>query len=113
MVVTRGNQVSRSSCGVVRLGDELGLISLLFNILFLLGTAAALVFRRARLRLGVDRHMLAVAGTVWLSSVLQTLFEHGDNARFLVPAQMLVIYVVARMAYAWWIRSRGSEAVAL
>jgi hypothetical protein len=87
------------------------LISLVVNSLFVLGTAAVLVFRPARLRLGVDRHLLAVAGTVWLSSVLQTLFEHGDNARFLVPAQMLVIYVVARMAYAWWTRSRGSEAV--
>jgi hypothetical protein len=56
--------------------------------------------------------MLAAAGTVWVSSVLQTLFEHGDNARFLVPAQMLVVYVVARMAYAWGTRSRGKEAVA-
>ncbi len=87
------------------------LVSLIANGLFLLGTAAAAFSRRARLRLGVDRHILAVAGTVWVSSVLQTLFEHGDNARFLVPAQMLVIYVVARMAYAWWSRSRGPEAV--
>jgi hypothetical protein len=56
--------------------------------------------------------MLAAAGTVWVSSVLQTLFEHGDNARFLVPAQMLVLYVVARMAYACWNQSRGKEAEA-
>ncbi len=76
------------------------LLSLLANGLFLLGTAAVTLSRRARLRLGFDRHMLAAAGTVWVSSVLQTLFEHGDNARFLVPAQMLVLYVVARMAYA-------------
>jgi hypothetical protein len=88
------------------------LISLFANGLFLLGTAAVMFSRRARQRLGVDRHMLAAAGTVWVSSVLQTLFEHGDNARFLVPAQMLVVYVVARMAYAWGTRSRGKEAVA-
>ncbi len=88
------------------------LLSLLANGLFLLGTVAVTLSRRARLRFGVDRHMLAAGGTVWVSSVLQTLFEHGDNARFLVPAQMLVIYVVARMAYAWWRPSRGREAVA-
>ena len=86
------------------------LVSLLANGMFLLGTVIALFSRRARLRFGVDRHVVAAAGTVWVSSVLQTLFEHGDNARFLVPAQMLVIYVVARMAYAWWPRSRGVEA---
>jgi len=87
-------------------------LSLLANGLFLLGTVAVTLSRTARLRFGVDRHMLAAGGTVWVSSVLQTLFEHGDNARFLVPAQMLVIYVVARMAYAWWSPSRGREAVA-
>jgi hypothetical protein len=88
------------------------LVSLAANGLFLLGTAAAILSRQARLRLGVDSHMLAAAGTVWVSSVLQTLFEHGDNPRFLVPAQMLVIYVVARMAYAWWKRRSAGEVVA-
>jgi hypothetical protein len=88
------------------------LLSLAANGFFLLGTAAAALSRRASHRLGVDRHVLAAVGTVWVSSVLQTLFEHGDNARFLVPAQMLVVYVVARMAYAWWTQSRGKEVVA-
>jgi hypothetical protein len=86
------------------------LVSLVANGLFLLGTAATVFSRKARLRLGVDSHMVAAAGTVLVSSGLQTLFEHGDNARFLAPAQMLVIYVVARMAYALWSSSRGREA---
>ncbi|MCJ7677815.1 MAG: hypothetical protein MUO35_08850 [Anaerolineales bacterium] len=88
------------------------MLSLVANGLFLLGTAAVTLSRQARLRLGVDRHMLAAAGTVWVVSILQTLFEHGDNPRFLVPTQMLVIYVVARMAYAWWRRTTDKEVLA-
>jgi hypothetical protein len=87
-------------------------LSLVANGLFLLGTAAVTLSRQARLRLGVDRHMLAAAGTVWVVSILQTLFEHGDNPRFLVPTQMLVIYVVARMAYAWSRRTTDKEVLA-
>jgi len=30
-------------------------------------------------------------GTVWIASILQTLLDHGDNPRFLVPLQSLVI----------------------
>ena len=83
---------------------------LVANSLFLLGTAAVTLSRRIRLRIGVDSHLLAAAGTVWVTSVLQTLFEHGDNPRFLVPTQMLVVYVVARMAYAWWRTRMNAEA---
>lgn len=32
---------------------------------------------------------------VWLTSILQTLAEHGDNARFLAPMQSLVLVLVA------------------
>jgi hypothetical protein len=31
---------------------------------------------------------------VWLISIVQTLLDHGDNPRFLVPIQMVVIFVV-------------------
>jgi hypothetical protein len=87
-------------------------LSLAANALFLLGSAAMLVSRQIRRRLGVDAHMMAAAGTVWITSVVQTLFEHGDNPRFLAPTQMLVVYVVARWAYAWWTARRRTEAQA-
>jgi hypothetical protein len=32
-----------------------------------------------------------LAGTVWIASILQTLLDHGDNPRFLVPLQSLVV----------------------
>jgi hypothetical protein len=34
-------------------------------------------------------------GTIWVASILQTLLDHGDNPRFLVPLQSLVILWVA------------------
>ena len=34
-------------------------------------------------------------GTIWSASILQTLLDHGDNPRFLVPLQSLVVLWVA------------------
>jgi hypothetical protein len=34
-------------------------------------------------------------GNIWIASILQTLLDHGDNPRFLVPLQSLVIVWVA------------------
>ena len=34
-------------------------------------------------------------GNIWITSILQTLLDHGDNPRFLVPLQSLVILWVA------------------
>jgi hypothetical protein len=51
--------------------------------------------------MGVDRIAVACGGLVLLSSVVQTLVEHGDNPRFLVPLQMVVFYVVLRAIWKW------------
>lgn len=85
-------------------------VCLLANALFLLGSAVALLLPKARRRLHLDPHLIAAAGTVWIASVVQTLADHGDNPRFLIPAQMLVVYVVVRMAYAWRTHPNQSEA---
>jgi hypothetical protein len=34
-------------------------------------------------------------GNIWVASILQTLLDHGDNPRFLVPLQSLVVLWVA------------------
>jgi len=34
-------------------------------------------------------------GTIWIASILQTILDHGDNPRFLVPMQSLVVLWVA------------------
>ena len=40
-------------------------------------------------------------GTIWIASILQTLLDHGDNPRFLVPLQSLVILWVALFIFQW------------
>jgi hypothetical protein len=49
-------------------------------------------------------------GAVWIASVLQSLLDHGDNPRFLIPMQSLVVLIVA-----WWLvgyfSSRSKNAV--
>src|SRR4030066_279245 len=34
-------------------------------------------------------------GTIWAASILQTLLDHGDNPRFLIPLQSIVVLWVA------------------
>jgi hypothetical protein len=38
-------------------------------------------------------------GNIWIASILQTLIDHGDNPRFLVPLQSLVVLWVALIIY--------------
>ena len=38
-------------------------------------------------------------GNIWIASILQTLLDHGDNPRFLVPLQSLVVLWVAALLY--------------
>ncbi len=77
------------------------LITLIANAAFLAGSALVLFSRRMRDRLGLDRYILVNAGLIWIASIVQTLVDHGDNPRFLIPLQTLVFYVVARWIYKW------------
>jgi len=72
---------------------------LLANGLFLLGGVLSVFSKRVRAILHVDRYIIATGGFVLLMSVVQTLADHGDNPRFLVPLQMLVFYVVLRAGW--------------
>jgi 4-amino-4-deoxy-L-arabinose transferase-like glycosyltransferase len=69
-------------------------ISIIANFGFLLLSAAALIVRRIRQGLVQRPVILAGASLVWLISIVQTLLDHGDNPRFLVPLQMLVFFVI-------------------
>ncbi len=82
-------------------------VSIAANGVFLLMVAAAVASRRARQWLGIDRHAVMVGGAVLFTSIVQTLVDHGDNPRFLVPLQMAVMYVVLRAVAA---RRRRPEA---
>jgi hypothetical protein len=61
-----------------------------------LALMAALLFPTAfARRLRRDSSWLLPAGLVGLTSVVQTLIDHGDNPRFLVPLQMVVFMTLA------------------
>jgi hypothetical protein len=77
-------------------------LSLVANAAFLMGSAAAVVSGKLRRRLGVDHFALVVGGLIGLSSIVQTLVDHGDNPRFLVPLQAVVILLVVRAGWTWW-----------
>jgi len=76
-------------------------LSLASNAAFLLASAGAVVSRNLRARLGLDWFSLALGGTIWTASVVQTLADHGDNPRFLVPLQAVVMLAVLRAIWSW------------
>ncbi|NIS80792.1 MAG: hypothetical protein GTO14_11415 [Anaerolineales bacterium] len=84
-------------------------LSVLINAAFLVLSVLAVLSRRVRKRLGVDVFMALCAGMVGMISVVQTIVDHGDNPRFLVPLQMVVFYVVFRAIWSWWITRSSPE----
>jgi hypothetical protein len=69
-------------------------LSVLANSIFLLLGIGILFSRRLRSWIRMDKVMWVSVAMVWLISIIQTLLDHGDNPRFLVPMQMIVIFVV-------------------
>jgi hypothetical protein len=74
-------------------------LSLIANAAFLALSLTVVALKRVRARVGADSFFVATAGLVWIASIIQTLVDHGDNPRFLVPLQIVVIFVIVRSAY--------------
>jgi hypothetical protein len=74
----------------------LGARGLLFgaNLLFVLTSAAALVSKRLRQLWQIQPFHWLLAGSVWATSAVSSILDHGDNPRFLVPLQSLVVFWV-------------------
>jgi hypothetical protein len=87
---------------------ERGLI-IIFNLAFISGSLA-LFWKKLRNLLRMNVFVWFVAGIIWLTSILQTLLDHGDNPRFSIPVQTLILFVVC-----WWIISlldrRGDDKI--
>lgn len=82
----------------------LGARGLLFfsNMVFIITSAAALFSKRLRdLWQLVPFHWL-LAGSVWATSVLSSMLDHGDNPRFLVPLQSVVVFWVLWLVMITW-----------
>ena len=57
----------------------------------------ALAWKRVPRALKMNAFLWSSLSFIWLTSIAQTLLDHGDNPRFLVPVQTLVVVMVL-----WW-----------
>ena len=72
-------------------------IMILANFAFLAGTFIVSFWKKARATLQMRPFLWLALVSIWAASMAQTLLDHGDNPRYLVPLQTLVIVIVA-----WW-----------
>ncbi len=82
------------------------------NLLFIAGSLG-LVWKKVRRLLGMDAFLLFTVSTIWVTSILQTLTDHGDNPRFSVPVQSLIALVVLgwgiRLIQTWFYRKEKND----
>jgi hypothetical protein len=77
--------------GMVIFAERGGLF--VFNLVFLGGTIA-LFWKKFRMLFKMDLFLWFLTGSLWLTSILQTLPDHGDNPRFSVPTQSILVFIV-------------------
>jgi hypothetical protein len=82
----------------------LGARGLLFviNLVFVVASLAALASKRLRKIWALRPFHGLFAGSVWATSVVSSIMDHGDNPRFLVPLQTVVVFLVLWAAYQTW-----------
>ena len=80
---------------------------MLANIAFVTISLGIVLGRRLRSWFRMDAILWLSVAMVGGISVLQTLLDHGDNPRFLVPLQMVVILVVISSSIQFM--GRGAE----
>jgi 4-amino-4-deoxy-L-arabinose transferase-like glycosyltransferase len=66
----------------------------LANGIFVAGSVLALLVKKVRAWLAMDPFIWLGVAALWSASVLQTLLDHGDNPRYLVPLQTLAVLIV-------------------
>jgi hypothetical protein len=89
---TLSSATLRSLLNSLMFVERVGLFAI--NLLFLSGSLA-LFWPKIRSQFNMDLFLWFALSAVWITSILQTLAEHGDNARFLAPLQTLVVLIVA------------------
>ena len=73
------------------------------NLVFVLTSLPVLWIKRLMpAEIGRRVFIWCLVGTVWIGSILQSLVDHGDNPRFLVPMQSLVVLWFFWLAYQIW-----------
>ena len=72
------------------------------NLIFILSSAAALISKRLRKLWSLRPYHWLLAGSVWATSAVSSLMDHGDNPRFLVPLQTAVVFWVLWLGWTSW-----------
>jgi hypothetical protein len=72
------------------------------NLLFIGSSVGALVSKRLRELWSIRPFHWVLAGSVWATAVASSLMDHGDNPRFLVPLQTVVVFWVLWLAWTSW-----------
>ncbi len=88
---------------ILRVGI-LGVRGLLFlsNMVFIITSAAALFSKKLRKIWKLIPFHWFLAGSVWATSILSSILDHGDNPRFLVPLQSVVVFWVLWIGLTSW-----------
>ena len=73
------------------------------NLMFVIGSIAILVSKRVRETWSIAPFHTILLMSVWMTSVASSVLDHGDNPRFLVPLQSVVVYMVFWAGYHTWI----------
>lgn len=74
-------------------------LMVLVNITFVLSSVAASVFERFRKLWKLSNFHWLLASCIWMTSILTSLVEHGENQRFLIPMQTAVVFWVLWLIY--------------
>ena len=80
------------------------------NIVFLLTTLAA-IWSPFRKTLHLPPLLWYLCGIIWSTSILQAFLDHGDNPRFLIPLQSLVVLWGLWLGFRFLPASRNSTRV--
>lgn len=88
------NPALRSIISTLILIERGGMV--IFNFAFILGSLT-LIWKKMRQVLKMSPFVWFTTGSIWFTSIIQTLLDHGDNPRFSTPIQTLVLLVVL-----WW-----------
>ncbi|MEA3326242.1 MAG: hypothetical protein U9R53_02905 [Chloroflexota bacterium] len=89
----------------------LGVRGLIFgvNIIFVLSSIGACLSKRLRQIWALKPFHWLLAGSVWATSIVSSMLDHGDNPRFLVPMQTAVMFWVLWLAVNTWYVWRKPE----
>jgi hypothetical protein len=91
----------------------LGARGLMFlsNMIFIISSAAAILSERLRKFFKLGQFHWLLAGSIWITSLLTSLLEHGENQRFLIPLQTAVLFWVLWFGYAVWKSQKENHAI--